>query len=132
VDLHVNNKEFVLIIPDNLVEMSVGAVKLCELFVFKILSSPEDEIVISVNERDHEVRSNSVEIRELISMLLGSKRLNEFYRQLAQIAHKGEEANQLSLNVMVSGKLNQISVKERNGLPDLQLQIMKSDGVLPA
>lgn len=126
------NKEFVLIIPDDLAEMSVGAVKLCELFVFKILSSPEDEILISVNEREREVRSNSVEIRDLISMLLGSKQFHEFYRQLVQIAHRGNEASLLSLKVLVGGKLNKITIREQKGLPDLQLLIMKSGGVLAA
>lgn len=127
-----NIKELVLIIPDGLAEMSVGAVKLCELFIFKVLSSPESEIVISVIEKDRDVRSNSVEVRELISMLLGSKQLHQFYRQLVKFARKGDEAGLLSLNVLVDGKPNQITIREKNGLPDLQLQIMKSDGVLTA
>jgi hypothetical protein len=122
-------KVVVLVVPDDIVEVSVEAVNLCELFVSTVIESPEPVIELAVSDRDRHVGSNSAKLKNLISMYLGARKLEAFYRQLARFARTDEQGGCRFLKVIVDGVPIGITVKELRALPDLRLEISKSYGV---
>lgn len=122
-----NKKEITLVVPDGLIEMSVSAVKLCELFTATVLDEPGAEIDVSVDSETGAVNSNSQAVRELLSMYLKSKQLPLFYGQLKALAFKADGHDGFALKLIVGEAVWHISIRERRGLPNVRLSITKMD-----
>jgi hypothetical protein len=124
----VNEKKSVtFVIPDDLTEMSVSAIKLCELFASKLLNTTDSVIEIKVDEKNKLVTSRNHQIKELVSMYLKSRRLESFYKQLISLASTTVATNEIELKLLVGDKIFLIGVRELNALPNLHLCINKAE-----
>lgn len=122
-----DRKEVTLVVPDSLIEMSVSAVKLCELFTATVLDEAKAEIDVSVDSETGAVNSNSQAIRELLSMYLKSKQLPLFYGQLKALAFMADGLDEFALKLIVGGAVWHVSIRELCGLPNIRLNITKMD-----
>ena len=115
--------EIVLVVPDGVGEYSAGAMKLCELFVAKVLSSSMNEIDLSASERERQVSSNAPEVKELFAMFVGARLLRTFYQQLTALAHKKGRLGHFELKAITGGVAKIVSITEISELPNLRLRI---------
>jgi hypothetical protein len=122
----VNEKtEAIFVVPDDVTEMSMSAIRLCELFVAKVLDATDTVIEVKVDGKLLVVLSDTQSIKELVSMYLKSGRLASFYRQLIALARKDVASGELVLKIVLRNKMYFISLQELNALPNLHLRISK-------
>lgn len=117
--------EAVIVVPDNLTEISVSAIGLCELFVAKVLDAAESIIDVKIDGKSLLVVSGNQSIKELVSMYLKSGKLASFYRQLLALARKDDESGESVLKIILRNKVYSIRLQELNALPDLHLRVSR-------
>ena len=81
-----------IILPPNLAEASASALKLCELFIEKLIESKEKLINLSVDVPSKAVLSNDAAVKEVVRLFIGSGRFEEFKRQQGLLLHKSSSA----------------------------------------
>jgi hypothetical protein len=118
-------KDAILVIPDGVAEVSVSAIKLCELLATALLSSREAVVEVAVDARNTAVTSNDSRVKDVMSMILKTKQLTSFYEQLRMLMKKGEPSDHPALKLVVEGAVWQVAVQEKRGLPNLHLRISK-------
>lgn len=115
------SREVVLVLPDGTDGMSLGAAKLCELFVVALLEAEESELRLSVDERHRSVAVNDPAIKRLLIAFLGSGQFPEFYRQLKMFSFPHEGGFQL--RVIAGGIGYRFLFVQQAQSPELRLRI---------
>jgi hypothetical protein len=122
----VNEKtEATFVVPDDLTEMSMGAIRLCELFVAKVLNATDSVIEVKVEGKSLMVISGNESIKELVSMYLKAGRLPTFYQQLIALARKDAASDKSVLQIILRNRMYLISIEELNALPNLHLRVSR-------
>lgn len=119
--------EIVIIVPDDAAEMSRGAVKLCEAFVYKIIASDSSTATVAIDENLRYVECRISEIKVLLSMYLGAGLIRDFYHQLIGLAHQTDCPDLYVLKVFLDGKRIEIGIMVCSELPNLEMQISKTE-----
>lgn len=112
-----------IVVPDDVTEISVSAVKLCELFIVKLIETIDLGVEIMIDQKNNLVTSNDKSIKDLLSMYLKSRQFELFYNQLISLTSRTVLPNEVELKVLAGEKIFIISVRELNALPNLHLSI---------
>lgn len=81
-----------IILPPDLVESSPSALKLCELFIEKLIKSRTEPIHLSVDVARKVVQCNDSSVKEIVRLFIGSGRFEDFVRQQILLLHKSTSA----------------------------------------
>ena len=108
-------KEVIIILPRELREASASALALCELFISKLLDGTEFPVSVIVDTENSVVHSNNASIKEVINVLLKTKKLPVFYEQLKALLVDGGH-----LSCIQGGSERNFNIKEIKPFPDFE------------
>ncbi|HDY7999584.1 TPA: hypothetical protein RQK74_001463 [Vibrio vulnificus] len=108
-------KEVSIVLPKELREASARALALCELFISKLLDESEFPVSVRVDTENSAVHSNNANVKEVINVLLKTKRLPMFYEQLKALLVDGEH-----LSCIQCGSERDFHIKEIKPFPDFE------------
>lgn len=108
------------ILPSTAESASLTGLRLCELFIDKLLSSTCKEFVLSVDHKNKAIYSNDVGVKEAVNLIYKSGRLEAFYEQLGAVLHM--EGEQKVLRLKAEEEIRFVVVEEST-LPNLSLKI---------
>ncbi len=117
--------EIAIIVPDD-TEMYLGAAKLCEAFVCKVIASDSSTTTVAIDENLRYVECGISEIKDLLSMYLGAGLFRDFYNQLIGLAHQTGRPDYYVLKVLLHGRRIEIGIVVCSELPNLEMQISKT------
>jgi len=102
----VNQKELISILaPKSMTEASASALKICELFISALVKSKEPIIKITIDKKNHAVRSNDPFIGDTLKIILGSGNLEKFSDQMHELLHTdGKSKAMAELRIFVQNK----------------------------
>lgn len=84
-----------IILPPDLAEVSASALKLCELFLERLIKSTEKSIDLSVDVPAKAVRCNDPALRDVVRLIVGAGQFNQFAQQQTSLLHKTKTTNSL-------------------------------------
>ncbi len=115
------SKEVVLVLPDGTDGMSLGAAKLCELFVVALLEAEDAELRLSVDEHHRSVEVNDQGVRRLLIAFLGAGKFPDLYRQLKDFSFPHDGG--FELKVIADGIPFRLLFREPAAPPALRWRI---------
>lgn len=113
-----------IILPSGLKEASESALSICELFIGRVLSSDMKNISVSVDASAGFLESNNLDVKEAVTLILRSKKIETFYRQLLDLLHPNEVVDELGeVRCVLGGSRLALGVTERKSFPDFSWNI---------
>jgi len=102
-----------LILPPGLEEASASLLSLCELFVGCLLDAKENTLDLRVDLPNRLVSSNNEKLREIVRLLVGAGRLEDFSSQLISLLHQSPNPCLLGLLLCSErGRVRQFSFQK--------------------
>ncbi|WP_260296016.1 hypothetical protein [Sedimenticola hydrogenitrophicus] len=120
----IEKKTVDIILPSGLNEASERALSICELFIGRILASGIEHISVSVDTSAVFVESNNAGVKDAITLILRSKKIEPFYRQFLDLLHSNEISDELGeVRCVLGGSRLALGVTEKKGFPDFSWNI---------
>lgn len=121
----IEREEVTLVIPDGVTEISVSAVKLCEMFASALLASSLPVIDIAVDSKNDAVTSNDSRVKEAVTLIMKTRQLAKFYDQLAKLLIVEPATGARTLKLVAKDLERAMTIQQQRGLPDLHLRIQR-------
>lgn len=122
-----NGKEIYIIYSKDLGSIDPNDLQLCELFINKLYLSSKEIVNVKVNNELNFIESDDLKVKEILTLILKTKRMQSFYFLFKKLLHCGSKNHLGRLELLINKKKFYYSFKEYDSFPDFKWEITKYD-----